>query len=96
MYTLYCRSYTFYPLKQGPECCSEYTISFHYVRAKQMYLLEHFLYKIHPYGLARSVENASLSQTYEESTLLKSKIIIIFVGHMRSDLFSFKVQTTRP
>ena len=36
---------------QGPECCSEYSISFHYIAPKAMYLMEFFVYHLRPYGL---------------------------------------------
>ena len=36
---------------QGPDCCSDSTISFHYVDPKMMHLLDFFFYKIRPYGI---------------------------------------------
>ena len=43
--------YMYYPYKQGgPDCCSEYMISFHYVDKTTMYLIENLLYYIRPFG----------------------------------------------
>ncbi|GFR68833.1 glycoprotein-N-acetylgalactosamine 3-beta-galactosyltransferase 1 [Elysia marginata] len=36
--------YAFHPLKRGFECCSNKTISFHYIRAHEMYMLEFLIY----------------------------------------------------
>ncbi|KAJ8024527.1 Glycoprotein-N-acetylgalactosamine 3-beta-galactosyltransferase 1 [Holothuria leucospilota] len=44
-------SFNFYPVKQGLECCSNYTISFHYVTPDTMYWLEHMVYQLRPFGV---------------------------------------------
>ncbi|KAK3095478.1 hypothetical protein FSP39_015158 [Pinctada imbricata] len=33
------------PIKDGPDCCSQLSVSFHYINPVQMYLLEFMLYK---------------------------------------------------
>ncbi|KAI9559032.1 hypothetical protein GHT06_015821 [Daphnia sinensis] len=41
----------YYPPTQGRNCCSDSTISFHYIDPNTMYMLDLFFYQIRPYGL---------------------------------------------
>lgn len=41
----------FYLNKEGLNCCSKYTISFHYIRPRTLYTLYFLEYRLKPYGI---------------------------------------------
>ncbi|XP_078655581.1 glycoprotein-N-acetylgalactosamine 3-beta-galactosyltransferase 1-like [Branchiostoma floridae x Branchiostoma belcheri] len=42
--------YQFYPAHDGPDCCSDFAITFHYITPNTMYVLEYMTYHLRPYG----------------------------------------------
>ncbi|XP_073821328.1 glycoprotein-N-acetylgalactosamine 3-beta-galactosyltransferase 1-like [Musca autumnalis] len=43
--------FVYYKTHEGLNCCSDYAVSFHYMRPKELYLLEYLIYNFHPYGI---------------------------------------------
>ncbi|XP_046350386.2 glycoprotein-N-acetylgalactosamine 3-beta-galactosyltransferase 1-like [Haliotis rufescens] len=46
----YLKDYPASPIQAGPDCCSQFSISFHYVSSHMMYIIDFLLYRVSIYG----------------------------------------------
>ncbi|XP_073821326.1 glycoprotein-N-acetylgalactosamine 3-beta-galactosyltransferase 1-like [Musca autumnalis] len=46
----------YYKTHEGLNCCSDNAVGFHYVKPKEMYVLDYLIYNLHPYGITYAQE----------------------------------------
>ncbi|KAI1729915.1 fringe-like domain-containing protein [Ditylenchus destructor] len=80
--------YMYYPFEQGPGCCSDYAISFHYVNSGLMYVLEYLIYHLRPFGV-----DTPFSQTSGENKAKLEEAYAMAISNMGGD-DAFKKNST--
>uniref|UniRef100_A0A8C7FM46 Glycoprotein-N-acetylgalactosamine 3-beta-galactosyltransferase 1 n=1 Tax=Oncorhynchus kisutch TaxID=8019 RepID=A0A8C7FM46_ONCKI len=60
--------YDHFKPREGPECCSDHIVSFHYIYPVEMYTLVYFTYHLRPYGYKYRAQNVVQITSYHFTT----------------------------
>ena len=76
--TLICRwfNYTYYPVVEGMNCCSDTAVTFHYITPGLMYVMEYRIYHLKPYGLDQKIDGQSVLNKGRFALILNQDIYI--------------------
>ncbi|XP_074653159.1 glycoprotein-N-acetylgalactosamine 3-beta-galactosyltransferase 1-like [Tubulanus polymorphus] len=61
--------YIVHPSEIGPGCCSDFTISFHYIQPSNMYVIEFFIYHLRPFGISKHYSLPPNFESKRETTM---------------------------
>ena len=57
---------------QGPDCCSDYAVSFHYVPPNMMYVFDYLVYQLKPYGIVPQLVSPLHSSTINGASSIRT------------------------
>uniref|UniRef100_A0A0K0FTL6 Glycoprotein-N-acetylgalactosamine 3-beta-galactosyltransferase 1 n=1 Tax=Strongyloides venezuelensis TaxID=75913 RepID=A0A0K0FTL6_STRVS len=92
--------YTYYPLDQGPTCCSDIAVTFHYVDGRGMYALDYLIYHLKPFGhMSKFIENFIIREQDKpieqiENEIVENAFILAKQNAGKDDIFSKNLNIT--
>lgn len=67
-------NYSYHGVKKGLSCCSDYSVSFHYMSPSDMYLMDYLLYHLRPYGLHPKDSTKKIFVPFKDNFRSKTKV----------------------